>query len=289
MHKATLETLGEIESLVLAHTTRGEVIAELRKLGLSDFGLFLNSLPNKEFPMVSRLLPKMPKADIQISWTGSSGTTLLQQSIDFVRAASAGFSLYSDLKMSTAKVLDYGCGWGRIARLMYFFVEEENLFGLDPWDKSIEICHSDGFGANFLISDYLPRDLPVPDAKFDLIYAFSVFTHLSERAAVMSLKVLTRYLSNDGVLAITIRPQEYWTYDRNATGTQLSKQLLELHESRGFAFKPHEREAVDGDITYGDTSLSLDWIEKSFPDLRVVGADFSISDSLQRIVFLKKK
>lgn len=93
MHKATLETLGEIESLVLAHTTRGEVIAELRKLGLSDFGLFLNSLPNKEFPMVSRLLPKMPKADIQISWTGSSGTTLLQQSIDFVRAACWVFSI----------------------------------------------------------------------------------------------------------------------------------------------------------------------------------------------------
>ena len=270
-------------------TTRGQVIGELRKLGLTDFGLFLNSLPSQQFPKLSHLLPKMAESEVQINWTGSSGTTLLQQSIDFVRATSVGFSLHSQLQMSGAKVLDYGCGWGRLARLMYFFVEEENLFGLDPWDRSIDICRRDGFGPNFLVSDYLPNDLPVHDNKFDLIYAFSVFTHLSERATVTNLNVLRRYLSGDGLLVITIRPEEYWKVDPNATKTKSSDRLILLHESRGFAFQPHEREAVDGDITYGDTSMSLEWIGDTFPDLEVVGTDVSISDPTQRIVFLKNR
>jgi len=250
---------------------------------------FLNSLPNQQFPKLSQLLPKMAEQEVQINWTGSSGTTLLQQSIDFVRATSVGFSQHSELKLSHAKVLDYGCGWGRLARLMYFFVEEDNLFGLDPWNRSIEICRRDRFGDNFLVSDYLPQELPVSDTTFDLIYAFSVFTHLSERATVTNLNVLTRYLSDDGVLAITIRPEEYWKVDPGATNSKSSEKLMLLHESTGFVFQPHEREAVDGDITYGDTSMSLDWIGSNFPDLKVVAMDFSMSDPTQRIVFLKKR
>lgn len=289
MHASQLRTLGEVETRVGPETTRGQVIAELRKLGLTDFGLFLSSLPSQQFPKLSHLLPAMAESEVQINWTGSSGSTLLQQSIDFVRATCVGFSSHSQLQMSTAKVLDYGCGWGRLARLMYFFVEEENLFGLDPWDRSIDICRRDGFGPNFLVSDYLPNDLPVHDNKFDLIYAFSVFTHLSERATVTNLKVLRRYLSDDGLLVITIRPEEYWKVDPNATRTRSSDRLILLHESGGFAFQPHEREAVDGDITYGDTSMSLEWIGDTFPDLEVVGTDMSISDPTQRIVFLKKR
>jgi 2-polyprenyl-3-methyl-5-hydroxy-6-metoxy-1,4-benzoquinol methylase len=284
-----LRMLGEIESRVGPEKTRRQVIAELRELGLTNFALFLNSLPNHQFPKLSQLLPRMAESKVQRSWTGSSGTTLLQQSIDFVRATAVGFSLHTELKISGAKVLDYGCGWGRLARLMYFFVEEDNLFGLDPWDKSIEICRRDGLGDNFRQSDYLPNGLPVSDSAFDLVYAFSVFTHLSERATITNLNVLTSYLSDDGLLVITIRPEEYWKVDTNARKTKSSNRLTLLHESKGFAFQPHKREAVDGDITYGDTSMSLDWIQSTFPDLSVVGTELSMSDSMQRIVFLKKK
>src|SRR4029077_744564 len=47
-------------------------------------------------------------------------------------------------------------------------------------------------------------------AHLDLIYAFSVFTHLSERAAIMALTTLRRYVARGGLFVITIRPKEYW-------------------------------------------------------------------------------
>src|SRR5207302_6424763 len=142
----------------------------------------------------------------------------------------------------------------RIARLMYRFTRENRVFGVDPWDKAIAICNETGLRMNYFVSDYLPQSLPVGPVKFDLIYAFSVFTHLSERATVCSMKTLRDYISDGGVLVITIRPVEYWQHDPHTSVAQKAD-LRKRHASTGFAFQPHMREPVDGDITYGDTSM----------------------------------
>jgi SAM-dependent methyltransferase len=183
--------------------------------------------------------------------------------------------------------LDYGCGYGRIARLMYYFSDPARVVGVDPWDKSIEICHGDGLGANFVQSDYLPESLPVGRRRFDLIYAFSVFTHLSERAARASLNTLAHYLKRKGLLVITIRPIEFWPYDQAAQEAEAVEHQMALHREKGFSFRPHQRRAVDGDITYGDTSLKTDWLSHNFPQFTIKGVDRSLDDSLQRYVFLQ--
>ena len=45
-------------------------------------------------------------------------------------------------------------------------------------------------------------------AGFDLIYAFSVFTHLSEKTAHIVLSTLRDHIADTGVLVLTIRPKE---------------------------------------------------------------------------------
>jgi SAM-dependent methyltransferase len=272
----------ELSGLLLTDALRS-----LRQLGLDDFSELLASMPDPMLPNLSRVLPHMVSSEVQINWTGTHGLSLLKQTNNFARVAAYNFTRLTGRPLDGARILDFGCGYGRIARLMYYFTDPEHLIGVDPWDRSIELCHEAGFGDNFRQSDYLPRDLPVGDTRFDLIYAFSVFTHLSERATRQALDTLRGYVRDDGLLLITIRPVEYWSVGcpDNDAATALAAQ----HRQVGFAFQPHDREQVEGDITYGDTSMTAEWLAAEFPRWRLAGLDHSLDDPYQVYVLLQPR
>ena len=266
-------------------TTRRGALTGLRQLGLDDFGEVLLSMPDPEYPKLSRLLPGMASDEVQRNWTGNHGVALLNQTTAFVRALSDNYARVTGQQLEDATVLDFGCGYGRIARLLYYFIDEENFFGVDPWDQAIELCKESGLSTNFGISDYLPTFLPVGETKFDLIYAFSVFTHLSRKAMTTSLNTLRKYMADDGLLAITIRPVEYWEHDPH-TSVEQKDALAVRHRNEGFAFNPHNRAPIDGDVTYGDASMSFDWIAATFPEWTIQTTDRCLHDPFQRYVFL---
>ena len=265
--------------------SRAGAVRALRRLGLDDFGGLLLSMPDPKYPKLSAVLPAMAAADVQVRWTGSSGVTLLKQTLDFVRSVSYAFASLTGRSLSNATVLDFGCGYGRIARLMYYFVDEGSYFGVDPWQASIDLCRGAGLTTNFLLSDYLPTELPVGDVRFDLMYAFSVFTHLSERATLSAMRVLRKYVKPDGLLVVTIRPIEYWRHDTAVSAAE-AEALEARHRQVGFAFRPHDRPAVDGDVTYGDTSMTLAWLADHCPEWKLGGIDRSLEDPFQIYVFL---
>ena len=224
-------------------------------------------------------------------WTGTSGLSLLGQTLSFVNCVAANYTQITGARLHQAKMLDFGCGYGRIMRPMYFYTDPENMAGIDPWDRSIEICQNDGMMGHLAVSDYLPKSLPVEMADFDLIYSFSVFTHLSERAARTCLKTLRSYIASDGVLVITIRPVEYWHLIAPTVGdltlnTDEHPDAL-CHRLNGFAFRPHNRAPIDGDITYGDTSMTLEWLASAATGWEITSVDHSLNDALQLYVFLK--
>jgi len=265
--------------------TIDEALEKLRSLSLADFGEILIRMPDPSFPALSRVLPKMADEAIQISWTGNSGIGLLQQSLYFVRAIEAGWARITDTGLQGKRILDFGCGYGRIIRLMYYFTSPACIWGLDPWSRSIEICQADRMLGHFAVSDYLPTSLPVDGATFDLMYALSVFTHLSERAMLQALATLRRHVARRGVLAITVRPKEYWDAVPSTDAYPIDNdRMRRLHEVVGFAFTPHQREPVDGDITYGDTSVSLDWIGQHVTGWQIAGCQ--AYHPLQVIVYL---
>jgi len=269
-------------------TTAEGAFRALRGLGLDDFGGFLLTIPNNDYPKLSRLLPDMASEQAQQSWTGSSGITLLKQTATFARSLAYNYNRLTGKVLDGAKILDYGCGFGRIARLMYRFTDPSNFYGVDPWDKSINLCKQARLPGNFAVSDYLPTTLPVGSTKFDLIYALSVFTHLSERALKTSMGTLRKYIAREGLLLITIRPVEIWGHIIQYTPQERETRAKE-HEKKGFAFQPHQRPAVDGDITYGDASLSLDWLAKACPEWKILDWDRSFTDPYQVLVFLSPR
>lgn len=260
--------------------------AALRNLSVDEVGRLLLEVP-AEYPALQRALPRMAATEIQQAWTGADGVALLQQSVAFTRALLAGFRRHSAIGVSAARILDFGCGWGRLLRLLLAEAGPDQLFAVDPWQTSLDICRQDGVPGQFARSDYLPATLPFGDTTFDLVYAFSVFTHTSERATRVALAAIRRRISADGVLAITIRPREYWDQHPFDPPTPGKAELLAAHDTRGFAFKPHQIAAIDGDVTYGDTSITPGYLASQIEGWRIVGTDWNAVDPWQYLVFMK--
>lgn len=264
---------------------RTQAYAGLRALGLNDFGSVLWSMPDARFPRLSALFPAMVSADVQRRWTGQAGYQLLAQSVCFMRSAAANYAGLTGSGLAGKRILDFGCGYGRLLRLAAFY--SDDVFGVDPGQEVLGFCKRAGLVENIELSDYLPSSLPVP-ADFDFAYAFSVFTHLSERATKTCLAALRKHMKPEAILCITIRPVEYWRV-AHAKMAETELQALERrHQDEGFAFFPHNRPAVDGDVTYGDTSMTLEWLgQAAGADWKIEAVDRCLEDGQQRYVFLR--
>lgn len=187
-----------------------DFLPRLRQLTLDQFGELLLQLPSAEFPALSAALPKRTPDTIQQQWTGSSGLALLRQSVSFVSFLVTNYTELTGRSIAGAKVLDFGCGWGRLLRLMPYFSDPKDLYGCDAWEQSLEHIRKANVRATIEKSQTIFADLPFdPAVKFDLIYAFS---DLSEKATKAALDTFHRRISRDGVLVITIRAEEFWAY-----------------------------------------------------------------------------
>jgi len=279
----TWEKISERAEKLAAAGQNTMVLEKLRELPLDIFGKILLELPAKK-PALRALLPSMASNEAQQHWTGASGQVLMRQSLDFMRSVDAACREHLGHGIK-GKILDYGCGWGRLLRLLLWYVDPDDIHGADPWDESLRMCRQHNCPGQLAPCDYVPSSLPFP-GNFDLIYAFSVFTHLSEGTADAVLGVLRRHIAGNGMLVITIRPPQYWEAHNNWREGYTKEGMLQQHEQRGFAFVPHEHQALEGEVTYGDTSMTLEFIQYRWPDWKVVGTARNDSDPLQILVFM---
>ena len=265
----------------LSETLPSQIPQLLDALPLGVWGKLLLDVPPR-YANLKAFFPSMPSDIIQTNWTGNHGTSLLSQTVAFVESLVTGYRELTGRSLETARVLDFGCGWGRIIRLLYKYVGYENIFAVDPWDEAIALCKQHGVKAHLALSEEVLTTLPF-DREFDLIYAFSVFTHLSEKTAHAALNTLRRYIAGDGVLVITIRPKQYW----HAHGHTVAEQMMAKHDHSGFAFLPHNRMPIDGDITFGDTSMSVEYIKTNFSPWRLLSQTCNTIDPYQVLLFLR--
>lgn len=78
-----------------------------------------------------------------------------------------------------SKILDFGCGCGRVTRYWNRF-KDINVYGTDYNFDSIKWCISHLGFAKFKKKNNLSPPLDYNDKEFDFIYSISVFTHLTE-------------------------------------------------------------------------------------------------------------
>jgi SAM-dependent methyltransferase len=108
-----------------------------------------------------------------------------------------------------ARVLDFGCGSGRILTGWHLDGRERDLFGCDTNPRLIDWA-SENLPAS-LHFDHTPAlpPLPYPDGRFDLACAISVFTHLRFPSQELWARELARVLAPGGVLLLTLHGSLY--------------------------------------------------------------------------------
>jgi SAM-dependent methyltransferase len=275
------EKLQQIDQKI-AFTRPNAIPSLFSEIPLDTFGNLLLDVP-AQYPNMKAFFPTMPPDDIQDKWNSRHGKVLLEASLAFIKTLVTGYSELREKDLKSSTVLDYGCGWGRLIRLLYKYVSYENLYGVDPWDTSIDLCKQYGIKANLAVCDYVPQELPF-EQKFDLIFAHSVFTHLSEKTAKTVLETLRKYVDDKGVLVITIRPKRFWSFHQQG---KFENDMYQMHEERGFAFHPHRRAPINGEITYGDTSISLGYIEENYRQWELDRLIIDRNNPYQTVLFLR--
>jgi cyclopropane fatty-acyl-phospholipid synthase-like methyltransferase len=103
----------------------------------------------------------------------------------------------------TRRVLDWGCGCGRVTAHFLADPAGPEAFGCDVDGEAIDWCNAHLRAGRFAtIPPYPPTSYP--DASFDLVLAYSVFTHLTREVQNAWLVELQRLLTPGGVVVATV-------------------------------------------------------------------------------------
>lgn len=247
------------------------------------------------YPHIKASLPTMPPAGVQEIWNGRSGVPLALQSKAFFAKLRQTYADHGSMGLAESRVLDFGCGWGRLTRYLSRDVPATHLFGCDPVESMVDLCRSSGIAANFETSEVSPERLPFA-AQFDLAFAFSVFTHLSEVAHERSLQALHHSLAPGGVLVLTIRPASYVLI------CEPLRALVNGAENGGstrrpipqYLFAPHAASPVHpqymgGEMHYGETVIATDYIHARWSHLfELIDAGVLLEDPYQVVLTLRR-
>jgi 2-polyprenyl-3-methyl-5-hydroxy-6-metoxy-1,4-benzoquinol methylase len=164
-------------------------------------------------------MPGFPNEGVQRSTVGSSGAQPLQEVFNFFSAVKRYGDQLGRPLQTDAHVLDFGCGWGRILRFFLKDCGPANLWGIDVDPELVGICRTTMNCATFDAIDPLPPTA-FQDESFDVVVAYSVFSHLAEHASIAWVKEITRLLRPNGMMVVTTEAREFIELCRSLRGRE---------------------------------------------------------------------
>ena len=146
------------------------------------------------------------------------------------------------------RLLDFGCATGRFLRHVWTFGREQfEPWGCDFSPQNVEWVRKYLTPEMKVVLNTTVPHLPFPDGYFDVVTAFSVFTHIDELEEAWLLE-LRRLTADNGLLYITVQNEAAW--QRVATRPGMLTHLLKANQTPGnisiseHAFQepmPHDR------------------------------------------------
>lgn len=173
---------------------------------------------------MTRELPLPPSA-LARRVGGTEGEEFLAQGLRIKETIVA--ALPADWTFAGKRVLDFGCGVGRVLRHFAAETPHTELHGCDIDLQSIAWLRDEFPRAFRLTTCERMPPLEYPDDTFDLIYVVSIFTHLVEDQWEPWLRELRRVLRPDGVALVTFHNRvayEHMTgvpFDEAGTGMRV--------------------------------------------------------------------
>jgi ubiquinone/menaquinone biosynthesis C-methylase UbiE len=155
-------------------------------------------------------MPGFPSAEVQRQFVGQSDEDAIYEAWRF-------YSLMSERWRSAglrighgSHVLDFGCGWGRFARMFLRDVPASHIYCADTWSLPLDVCEETGVPGHKVRMGPMPPSA-LPSAQFELAFAYSVFSHLSPKAHLAWRTELARAVKPGGLVFITT--QSRWFLD----------------------------------------------------------------------------
>jgi SAM-dependent methyltransferase len=135
-----------------------------------------------------------------LKWFLESGQLAAQTIIDTLAKQHLTIDQFDSL-------LDFGCGCGRVIRHLHAY-NTVQLHGSDCNPNAIRWCDE-----NFEFAEFSSNTIEPPiryrDQSFDLVYAFSVFTHLTEPLQAAWIQEMRRIIRPNGYLIISLHGNFY--------------------------------------------------------------------------------
>jgi glycosyltransferase involved in cell wall biosynthesis/SAM-dependent methyltransferase len=213
--------------------------------GLTDeewLEILITSIHRPKFRGIE--LPGFPADDLQKKFGGSAGEHTLREAFNFYcvvkeYATRLGLSLTPG-----SRVLDFGCGWGRLSRFFLKDVEGENLYGIDVDPSMIDICQKTFRQGVFeVVQPCPPTDFE--DGSMDLVCAYSVFSHLAEATHLEWLQEFSRIIRPGGLLLVTTQGRSFIEFCGSLRGRQTHESLW--HEALAASFQDVKTALADYD------------------------------------------
>lgn len=234
-----------------------------------DLWSMLLTLDYDAYPGIRGFLPGLPEPALQQMWNGTSGPTLAAQSVCFYRKLKEMQATHGSVDLASARVVDFGCGWGRLTRMLAKDLDPGLLYGCDPVESILDECRKSNLPATLARSEFLPEALPF-DQKFDLAFSFSVFTHISEKAHLASLSAIHDALNPGGLFVVTVRPPAYIDFNplMQPAVDRLGPDRLKVLRDPQYVFVPHETEGHPQfggeEMHYGEAVVTLPYVKEEW-------------------------
>ncbi len=178
------------------------------------------------------IVPPFPPDSVQLSFNGTSGEVNLRQAFLIYGHIKAQIYKWSGLSPDT-RVLDFGCGWGRVARFFLKDVHAGYFHGVDISPSGIDTCRSLLPGRFDRIDRYPP--LEYPTNTFGVVYAWSVFSHLPEILHLQWLQEIARILLPGGVFIASTLKRNFLEDCRLIRSSRALKQGWQKAAAESFA------------------------------------------------------
>lgn len=151
----------------------------------------------------SPYLFKIPNDSNTVRVTGKTNKNyILSGSTHFYRMLMA-LNYFSNLPNEGFKdIIDWGCGSGRLTMHIANYFKNANVVGVDVDPVNIDWCNQN---LNSFDALQIPWSTPtsLESKKYDLLFAFSVFSHISRKNIQIWLSEIYRIMKNNSYLIIT--------------------------------------------------------------------------------------
>lgn len=252
-----------------------------------QFWFWMNTKGYREHKNLQNIISPLPSDEIQIRLTGVSGDVSLRHAFNQYMTIKELLG-HQKLKISDLdSILDFGCGYGRILR---FFTKDgvnTKLHGTDIDTGLVEWCRRNNkFGEYYINTPWPPTDFE--EDKFSLIFAFSVFSHLSEKSHLCWLEEMHRILKPNGLLIFTIWAHPSKTRTYHEPHFPEYDKLIQDYENNKYCYS---NLLYNGSDTYGEALIPLAYMkEKWIKDFEILEITDSHPNSpTQNYVVLRKK